>query len=387
MAKKEKTITREDRIKNICDSINQGKFGGENKDAVTYLGSREVKEIERFSTGSPDLDAALGGGLPKGRFIELFGAESSGKTTLCYHMIKEFQKAFPEDEIALIDSEYAFDEAYAEKIGVDTRYIIVNQPECGEQAMNIMEELIVQGGVRLIIVDSVAALTTRAEIEGEHGKDHMAQLARLMSNSLKKLAAASGRTGTTIVFTNQIREKIGVTYGETKTTPGGHALKFYASIRINLRRMDSEKEKINGEEVRISNRVRAEVKKNKTAPPFRSADFHITFGIGIDAVTAYFMAAVNRKILEKKGAWFSYDDSNLGQGKSASINKLREDEELYAEIVEAVNSWKPPERTGSAKDAKDIKRPSMSKNSPERVAVEDDFSEDVLEVPVEVEDV
>jgi recombination protein RecA len=365
MAKKEKTITREDRIKNICDSINQGKFGGENKDAVTYLGSREVKEIERFSTGSPDLDAALGGGLPKGRFIELFGAESSGKTTLCYHMIKEFH----------------------EKIGVDTRYIIVNQPECGEQAMNIMEELIVQGGVRLIIVDSVAALTTRAEIEGEHGKDHMAQLARLMSNSLKKLAAASGRTGTTIVFTNQIREKIGVTYGETKTTPGGHALKFYASIRINLRRMDSEKEKINGEEVRISNRVRAEVKKNKTAPPFRSADFHITFGIGIDAVTAYFMAAVNRKILEKKGAWFSYDDSNLGQGKSASINKLREDEELYAEIVEAVNSWKPPERTGSAKDAKDIKRPSMSKNSPERVAVEDDFSEDVLEVPVEVEDV
>ena len=408
MAKKElKKLTREERIQKICETVNKGQFGGENKDAVTYLGSREVKKIGRFCTGSPDLDAALGGGLPVGRFIELFGAESSGKTTLCYHIMKEFQKAYPEDEIALIDSEYAFDEVYAEQIGLNTKYLIVNQPEHGEQAMNVMGQLITLG-TRLIIVDSVAGLTTKAEMEGEYGASHVAQLARLMSNSLKKLAQAAGRTETTIIFTNQMRDKIGVTYGDKSTTPGGNALKFYASVRINLRRMDSETETVNGQKVRISNRVRAEVKKNKTAPPFRSADFHITFGIGIDEVGAFFTSAITKGIIDKKGAWFSYDGENLGQGQVASIEAVRNNEILWESIKNAVLSCTDEEaeteteteteepESPEEKPKAPIKKPSISKSKEgtkasdsvvEKVAVEDDDFDDLLDDDVEVDDV
>lgn len=255
-------LSREGRIAKMCDTINKGEHGGANKDAMTWLGSREVKKLERFPSGSPELDDALGGGWPVGRFIEIYGPESGGKSTMCLHAIAEFQRLFPDDDVALIDTEYSFDEEYAANVGVNTRWLMVHQPDNGTQALNVLEELI-KLGVRLIVVDSVAALTTKEEMDGNLGDAQVAEQARLMSRALRRLTGEAGKRQTTVFWTNQLREKIGVTYGDTTTTPAGRALKHYASIRVGIRRVATEKEKIDGVEVPIANDTRADVKKNK----------------------------------------------------------------------------------------------------------------------------
>ena len=255
-------LSREARIAKMCETINKGEHGGTNKDAMTWLGSREVKKLGRFSSGDPELDAALGGGWPIGRFIEIYGPESGGKSTLCLHAIAEFQKLFPDDDVALIDTEYSFDEEYAAALGVNTRWLMVHQPDNGTQALNVLEELI-KLGVRLIIVDSVAALTTKEEMEGDLGDAQVAEQARLMSRALRRLTGEAGKRQTTVLWTNQLREKIGVTYGDTTTTPAGRALKHYASIRVGVRRVATEKEIVDGVKVAIANETKADVKKNK----------------------------------------------------------------------------------------------------------------------------
>ena len=265
MVKQEKDAI-EKRLSEICSAINNGMFGGEGHDAVTYLGEEEIQTIERFSSGSIDLDEALGGGWPKGRFIEIFGPESGGKTTLVLHAIAEHQKKYPDEIVALVDSEYSFDADYAAKLGVNVRRLIVTQPTSGQQALNIMRQLI-QKGVKCLVVDSVAALTTREELEGDLGDVQVADQARMMSRALRTLTTEAGTRKATILFTNQVRDKIGIAYGEKTTTPAGRALKHYASIRVHVCRIGHVKEKIDGEDVIVSARTKAEVKKNKTAPP------------------------------------------------------------------------------------------------------------------------
>jgi len=255
-----KKMTRQQRIEKMCETINKGPYGGAAKDAVTYLGSREVITLERFSSGSPEIDRALGGGWPRGRFIELYGPESGGKSTCCLHAIAEHQAKYPEDDVALIDTEYSFDEENAKALGVDTRWLIVHQPDNGTQALNVLEQLI-KLGISLIIVDSVAALTTESELEGNLGDAQVAEQARLMSPALRRLTTEAGKRKTTVFWTNQMREKIGVTYGDKTTTPAGRALKHYASIRCAIRRVGTAKEKVDGEEV-ASGQLTAALKKD-----------------------------------------------------------------------------------------------------------------------------
>lgn len=327
---------REGRISLICKNINDSKFGGENHDALTWLGSREVIPLERFSSGHPKIDDAMGGGYVKGRQHEIFGPESGGKSTLCLHAIAEHQKKYPDEEIALIDTEYSFDEEYAERIGVDREWLLVCQPDHGVQALNVALKLI-QQNVGLIIFDSVAALVTQAELDGEMGDVHVATQARLMSQSLRTLNTEAGRRGTTIVWTNQLREKIGVTYGDRTTTPAGRALPHYASIRMSVRRVGAgEKEKIGGEDVIVSNLVEVMVKKNKTAPPYRRVKFHITFGHGIDMAAAILDSALSKKLVKKSGAWFVFE-GNKYQGRAAILNAIREDSALSDSIKSMVD--------------------------------------------------
>jgi len=339
------TKERAQRIKEICNAINVSPHGGENNDAVLWLGSGESAKTERFPTGSPALDEAMGGGYPRGRFIELFGPESGGKSTLALHAIAEFQKKYPDEDVGLIDVEYSMEEAYARAIGVDTEVLLLHQPESGEQALNVLK-LMITLGVKLIIVDSVAALTTTAEVKGDLGDIHVATQARLMSQSLKQLASIAGRNKATVIWTNQIRAKIGVTWGDKTTTPGGQALGFYSSVRAHIARISSEKVTESGKEIAISNRVKVQIKKNKVSPPFRVAEFIITFGHGIDSVAEVFDLAVENGVVSKSGAWFSFGDARLGQGRQKVIEGLREDEELLGGISA---------RLTKAKEAKEAK--------------------------------
>jgi recombination protein RecA len=325
-------MSREDRIAGICKNINDSKFGGENNDAVTWLGSRDVISLERFPSGCPALDDALGGGWPKGRHIELYGPESGGKSTTSLHAIVEHQKKYPDEDVAYIDTEYAFDEEYAENLGVHREWLIVCQPEDGVQALNVAYNLIMQG-VGLVVFDSVAALVTKAEIDGEIGDTMVATQARLMSQSLRKINAAMGQRGATIMWTNQLRDKIGVTWGDQTTTSAGRALRHYASVRAMIVRIGAgEKEKINGVDIVVSNKVRVDVKKNKTAPPYRRAEFYITFGLGIDRTAAVLDAALAKKVIAKKGSWFSFGGENIAQGRAAVLNLMRDTPELMADI-------------------------------------------------------
>jgi len=297
------------------------------KGVVMKLGDRVVEDIEAIPTGSIGLDLALGiGGYPRGRVIEIYGPESSGKTTLTIHAIAEVQKQG--GIAAFIDAEHAFDAAYAKNLGVDVDNLYISQPDNGEQALEIADHLISSGAVDLVVIDSVAALTPKSEIEGEMGDSKMGLHARLMSQALRKLTATISKTQCTVIFINQIRMKIGVMFGNPETTTGGNALKFYSSIRLDIRRIGAIK---NGEDI-IGNRTRVKVVKNKVAPPFRKVEFDIMFGEGISRSGEVLDKAVDLDVVNKAGSWFSYDDTKLGQGRDAVKQMIADNPELALEI-------------------------------------------------------
>lgn len=301
------------------------------KGAVMLMGDKAVEEVEVIPSGSLGLDIALGiGGYPRGRVIEIYGPESSGKTTLTLHAIAEVQRRG--GIAAFIDAEHAFDRFYAEKLGVKTEDLIISQPDNGEQALEITDNLIRSGAIDLIIVDSVAALTPRAEIEGEMGESKVGLHARLMSQALRKLTATISKTNVTCMFINQLREKIGVMFGNPETTTGGNALKFYASVRLDIRRSTQIKDG----DIAIGNRVKVKVVKNKVAPPFRTAEFDILYGEGISKVGEIVDLGVSTNVIVKSGSWFSYGDTKLGQGRDGVKAILKDNPELCEEIENAI---------------------------------------------------
>lgn len=301
------------------------------KGAVMKMGDSAVVSIASISTGSLGLDTALGiGGLPRGRVVEIYGPESSGKTTLAIHAIAEAQKAG--GIAAFIDAEHAFDRFYAEKLGVDIENLLISQPDNGEQALEITENLIRSGAIDIIVIDSVAALTPRSEIEGEMGDSKMGLQARLMSQALRKLTGTISKTGATCIFINQLREKIGIMFGNPETTTGGNALKFYASVRLDIRKIAVIKDKDNV----IGTRVRVKVVKNKVAPPFRQTEFEIMFGEGISKTGEIVDLGVEHEIIKKAGSWFSYGDTKLGQGRDAVKALLIDNPELAEELEEKI---------------------------------------------------
>ena len=305
--------------------------------SVMKLGDEQIEDVEVIPTGSLALNAALGvGGYPKGRIIEIYGPESSGKTTLAIHAIAEAQKRG--GIAAFIDAEHAFDRFYAKKLGVDVDELLISQPDNGEQALEIADQLIRSSAIDIIVIDSVAALTPKAEIEGDMGDNKVGLQARLMSQALRKLTSTISKTNTTCIFINQLREKIGVTFGNPETTTGGNALKFYASVRLDIRRVTTLKDG----DTPIGNQVRVKIVKNKVAPPFRKAEFEITFGEGISHVGEIVDLGVELGIIKKSGSWFSYGESRLGQGRDA-VKKIIKDnpelsEELEGKIAEALKA-------------------------------------------------
>jgi recombination protein RecA len=300
------------------------------KGSIMKLGDAHRVNVETVPTGSLSLDIALGGGIPKGRIIEIYGPESSGKTTLTLHVIAEMQKSG--GTAAFIDAEHALDPAYAKRVGVDTDNLLISQPDSGEQALEIVETLVRSNAVDLIVVDSVAALVPRAEIEGDMGDSHMGLQARLMSQALRKLTGVISRSNTTIIFINQIRMKIGVMFGNPETTTGGNALKFYASVRMDIRRISQIKQ---GEEI-VGNRARVKVVKNKVAPPFRQAEFDIMYNKGISKSGDVLDLAVERGIVEKAGAWFAYGEGKIGQGREAAKEYLEQNPKVLEEVSKKV---------------------------------------------------
>ena len=297
------------------------------KGSIMKLGDKAVENVEAISSGSIALDLALGvGGFPRGRIVEIYGPESSGKTTLAIHAIAEIQKTG--GIAAFIDAEHAFDKVYAENLGVDTENLFISQPDNGEQALEIAENLIRSGAIDLIVIDSVAALTPKAEIEGEMGDSRMGLQARLMSQALRKLTGTINRTGCCCIFINQLREKIGVMFGNPETTTGGNALKFYSSVRVDIRRSSQIK---NGDEV-LGNRVKVKIVKNKIAPPFRKAEFDIMYGQGISKVGEIIDMGVDLDVVKKSGSWFSYGETRLGQGRDAVKLLIEDNPELMEEL-------------------------------------------------------
>ena len=316
----------QDRSKALALALTQidKQFG---KGSVMRLGEDSRPPVAVIPTGSVALDVALGiGGLPRGRIVEIYGPESSGKTTVALHAVASAQKAG--GNAAFIDAEHALDPEYAKKLGVDTDNLLVSQPDTGEQALEITDMLIRSGGLDIIVIDSVAALVPKAEIEGEMGDSHVGLQARLMSQALRKLTGALSQTGTTAIFINQLREKIGVMFGNPETTPGGRALKFFASVRMDIRRIDSIK--VNGEAV--GHRVKVKVVKNKVAPPFKQAEFDIMYGKGISKEGSLLDMAVDYEIVNKSGSWFTYGDERLGQGREAAKEFLAANPDLMDEI-------------------------------------------------------
>ncbi len=324
----------------------QKQFG---KGSIMKLGDRGAVNIDAIPTGALSLDIALGvGGLPRGRIVEIFGPESSGKSTLATHVVAEAQRNG--GTCAYIDAEHALDPVYAKAIGVDIDQLLISQPDTGEQGLEIADMLIRSGALDVVVIDSVAALVPRAEIEGDMGDTHVGLQARLMSQALRKLTANLNRSRTVAVFINQLREKIGVMFGSPETTPGGRALKFYSSVRIDVRRIESIKD---GPEV-VGNRVRAKVVKNKTAPPFRQAEFDIMYGEGISREGSVLDLAVDLDVVKKAGAWYTYEGEQLGQGRENVKRFLRESPELMVEISEKVRAESG--LTGTPEDADELEQ-------------------------------
>ena len=336
MAKKEEDIfnERESKLKALQAAMSkiEKDYG---KGSIMKLGDEKIEQVEVIPTGSISLNVALGvGGYPKGRIIEIYGPESSGKTTLAIHAIAEAQKAG--GIAAFIDAEHAFDRFYAAALGVDIDNLIISQPDNGEQALEIADQLIRSAAVDIVVVDSVAALTPKKEIEGDMGDNVVGLQARLMSQALRKLTSTISKTNTTCIFINQLREKIGVMFGNPETTTGGNALKFYSSVRLDIRRVTAIKD---GDNV-IGNQVRVKIVKNKVAPPFRKAEFEITFGEGISRVGEIVDLGLEYGIIQKSGSWFSYNDTRLAQGRDATKQVIKDNpelaEELEAKIMEAI---------------------------------------------------
>lgn len=297
------------------------------KGAIMKLGEHSVLNIDTVSTGCLDLDIALGiGGVPRGRIVEIFGPESSGKTTVALHIVAEAQKKG--GAAAFIDAEHALDPSYAKSLGVDIDNLIVSQPDTGEQALEIAEALVRSNAIDVMVIDSVAALVPRAEIEGEMGDSHVGLQARLMSQALRKLAGSINKSKCVAIFINQLREKVGIMFGNPETTPGGRALKFYSSVRLDIRRIDSIKQ---GEEI-VGNRTRVKVVKNKVAPPFKQAEFDIMYNCGISREGNVLDVGVREDIIQKSGAWFSYKDARLGQGRENAKQYLKENKNILVEV-------------------------------------------------------
>ncbi len=319
------------------------------KGAVMKLSDEKVLDIPAISTGSLGLDIALGiGGIPRGRVVEIYGPESSGKTTLSMHCIAEAQKAG--GLAAFIDAEHAFDKLYAEKLGIDTENLLISQPDNGEQALEIAEHLIRSGAIDIIVIDSVAALVPKAELEGEMGDSKMGLQARLMSQALRKLTGAINKTGCACIFINQLREKIGVMFGNPETTTGGNALKFYASVRLDIRRIGQIKE--NADSI-LGNRTRVKVVKNKVAPPFKVVEFDIMYGAGISKVGEVIDLGVELNVIKKAGSWFSYMDNKLGQGRDSVKQLLLDNPELMEEVegkIKQIINGDVPEETAEKAD-------------------------------------
>ena len=323
MAEKEKKDPREEALEQALLKIEKD-FG---KGAIMKLGDQPYQKVDVIPTGCLTLDMALGiGGIPRGRIIEIYGPESSGKTTVSLHMVAEAQKMG--GRAAFIDAEHALDPVYAEKLGVDIKSLYVSQPDNGEQALNICDTLIRSGAFDIIVVDSVAALTPKAEIDGEMGDNHVGLQARMMSQALRKMTSVSSKSNTAVIFINQLREKIGVMFGSPETTTGGKALKFYASVRMDVRKTDTIKE---GQNV-IGNRTKVKVVKNKLAPPFKTAEFDIMYGKGISQSGCILDLALNLGFIKKSGAWFSYNDEKIGQGKENTKLYLEKNPDLMAEL-------------------------------------------------------
>ncbi len=320
----------ENRRKSIAMAVDQieKQFG---KGSIMKLGSRDRIEVPVIPTGALSLDVALGiGGIPRGRIVEIYGPESSGKTTLAMHILAEAQKMG--ENVAFIDAEHAFDPDYAKNIGLETNELYISQPDFGEQALEILETLVRSAGFGVIVIDSVAALTPRAEIEGEMGDSHMGLQARLMSQALRKITAIANKTGTTVIFLNQLRMKIGVMFGNPETTTGGNALKFYASVRLDIR----QREKVMKDGELIGHIREVKVVKNKLAAPFREASFTIKYPTGIDKESSILDAAISKGIVEKKGSWLSYGEVQIAQGMDSAAEELRKDDKLAKEIVKKV---------------------------------------------------
>ena len=335
---KEKTKVSEEKMKALQLTMDKMEktFG---KGSVMKLGDSAVEDVDVISSGSVTLDLALGvGGYPKGRVVEIYGPESSGKTTLAIHAIAELQKKG--GIAAFIDAEHAFDQFYAQKLGVNTRELIISQPDNGEQALEIADNLIRSGAIDLVIIDSVAALTPKAEIEGEMGDSQMGLQARLMSKALRKLTGSINKAGTCCIFINQLRDKIGVMFGNPETTTGGNALKFNSSVRVDIRRSSQIKD---GDEV-IGNRTKVKIVKNKVAPPFRRAEFDIMYGGGISKVGELLDLGVDLNILKKSGSWFSYGETRLGQGRDAVKQIIADNPELMEELEEKIKEALASER-------------------------------------------
>ena len=374
-SQEEKKKALESALKMIEKTYGQG--------AIMRLGQRQKIDVEVIPTGSMQLDLALGvGGVPRGRIIELYGPESSGKTTVALHIVAEAQKMG--GEAAFIDVEHALDPKYAKQLGVDIDNLLVSQPDSGEQALEIAEQLVRSGAIDVLVVDSVAAMTTKAEIDGEMGDNHVGQLARLMSQAMRKLTSVVSKTGCVAIFINQIREKIGVMYGNPETTPGGRALKFYATIRMDVRKGEVLKE--NG--VPIGNKMKVKIVKNKVAPPFRECEFENIYGQGINRDGEIIDLAVDLEIVKKSGSWFSYNGEKIGQGRDSVKKKMNEDEafrkEIEAKIMEQIDKIDlsasdddddAAEAAAAAAESGDEAAVIEAPSSAEDISADDDFEE------------
>ncbi len=332
----EKSADKQKALESALSQIEKA-FG---KGSIMKLGQQENVDVDVISTGSLGLDLALGvGGLPRGRIIEIFGPESSGKTTLALHVIAEAQKK--DGSCAYIDAEHAMDPVYAKKLGVNIDNLLISQPDTGEQALEIADTLVRSGAIEVLVIDSVAALVPKAELEGNMGDSHMGLQARLMSQALRKLTASISRTNCMVIFINQIRSKIGVMFGNPETTTGGNALKFYASIRLDIRRIGSVKEK----EEAIGNQTRVKVVKNKVSPPFKIVDFDIIYGEGISRMGEIIDIGVKAGIVEKSGSWYSYNNNRIGQGRENAKQYLRDNPQAAKEIEQAIRGNKDVDLT------------------------------------------